>query len=187
MNAPHTPHHSPDRFRSYLQVLARMQLDQRLQPKLDASDIVQQTLLQAHQGLANFRGQHAAQMAAWLRQILARNIAHAARDYRRDRRNINRERSLQQALDDSSQRLAAWLVAAEPAPSQAARRNEQLLQLCDAVESLPEAQREAVRLHYLEGRKLAEIAARLDRSESAIGGLLKRGLRALRTEIGYAD
>ena len=58
-----------DRFRSYLLLLA--QLDRQFQGKLDASDVVQQTLLEAHQGLAQFRGQDAGQKAAWLRQILA--------------------------------------------------------------------------------------------------------------------
>jgi hypothetical protein len=79
-------------YRDYLCLLARLQLDPRLRPRLDASDVVQQTLLQAHQALPGFRGQTAAELAAWLRQILSRNLAHAARDHARDRRDIGRER-----------------------------------------------------------------------------------------------
>ena len=76
----------PDRFRSYLRVLAKMQLDERLRSKLDPSDVVQQTLLQAHRALDDFRGGTDAEMAAWLRQILARNLAHSVRDFGRDKR-----------------------------------------------------------------------------------------------------
>ena len=66
-----------DHFRTYLNLMARMQLDRRLQRKLDSSDIVQQTMLQAHRAQNNFRGSSDKQMAAWLRQILARNVYHA--------------------------------------------------------------------------------------------------------------
>ena len=171
---------TPDQFRSYLRLLARMQLDERLRRKMDPSDIVQQTLLQAHRALGDFRGSTDAEMAAWLRQILARNLAHAVRDFGRDKRNINRERSLEQAVNASSARLEAWLAAEQSSPSQKAQRNEHVLQLCEALEQLPDAQREAVELHYWHGCTLAEIADQMDRTPAAIAGLLKRGLRKLR-------
>ncbi len=170
----------PERFRGYLRVLARMQLDDRLRSKLDPSDIVQQTLLQAHRGLGEFRGRSDAEMAAWLRQILARNLSHAVRDFGRDKRNVARERSLRAAVDASSARLEAWLVADQSSPSHQAMRNEQLFVLCEALEQLPPAQREAVQLHYWQGCTLAEIAQRLDRTPAAAAGLLKRGMRKLR-------
>jgi RNA polymerase sigma-70 factor (ECF subfamily) len=171
---------TPDQFRSYLRLLARMQLDERLHRKMDPSDIVQQTLLQAHRALGDFRGSTDAEMAAWLRQILARNLAHAVRDFGRDKRNINRERSLEEAVNASSARLEGWLAAEQSSPSQKAQRNEHVLQLCEALEQLPDAQREAVELHYWHGCTLAEIADQMDRTPAAIAGLLKRGLRKLR-------
>jgi RNA polymerase sigma-70 factor (ECF subfamily) len=174
----------PDRYRSYLRLLARSQLDDRLRSKLDASDIVQQTLLQAHRGLADFRGTTDAEMAAWLRQILAHNLAHAVRDFGRDKRDIGRERSLQAAVDASSARLESWLAAEQSSPSQRAQRNEQVLRLCDALEQLPGSQRDAVRLHYWEGCTLVEIGARLDKTPAAVAGLLKRGMRKLRELMG---
>ena len=170
----------PDRFRSYLRLLAKMQLDERLHRKMDPSDVVQQTLLQAHRALGDFRGSTDAEMAAWLRQILARNLAHAVRDFGRDKRNINRERSLEEAVNASSVRLEAWLAAEQSSPSQKAQRNEQLLQLCEALDQLPESQREAVQLHYWQDCALAEIAEQMDRTPAAVAGLLKRGLRKLR-------
>ncbi len=77
-----------ERFRPYLRLLARLHLDPRYQAKLDASDLVQQTFLQAHRALTGFRGQTDAELAAWLRQILARNMAHLARDHRRAKRDV---------------------------------------------------------------------------------------------------
>ncbi len=169
-----------DRFRAYLRLLASTHMSKRLQSKMDPSDVVQQTLLQAHRSMADFRGQTDAQMAAWLRQILARNLAHAQRDFGRDKRDVTRERSLQQLFDASSARLDAWVAAELPSPSQKVQRSEELLCLCEALEQLPETQREAVCLHYFEHLKLADVANRMGRSTTAVAGLLKRGLRKLR-------
>ena len=83
-----------DPFRSYLLLLARIRLGRNLQGKLDPSDIVQQTMIEAHQALESFRGDSPASRAAWLRQILARNIANAIRDLTREKRDVTRERSL---------------------------------------------------------------------------------------------
>src|SRR4029077_9886139 len=94
-----------ERFRDYLGLLARLQLDPRWQAKLDPSDIVQQTLLQAYQARGQFRGQSVAERAAWLRQILARVLANAVRDLSRAKRDAGRERSLEAALSQSSSRL----------------------------------------------------------------------------------
>src|SRR5437868_1228086 len=76
-----------ERFRAYLHLLARLHLDPRLQGKLDASDLVQQTMLQAYQALGQYRGQSSPELAAWLRQILARNLAMAMRDFARAKRD----------------------------------------------------------------------------------------------------
>ena len=174
-----------DRFRSYLNLLARMQLDRRLQSKLDPSDIVQQTMLQAHRARSPFRGQTQAELAAWLRQILARNLAHAGRDFRRDKRDVRRERSIEAAIDASSVRLERWLASDESTPSQKAQRSEQLLRLTDAIAELPEAQQQAIILHYWQGHSLADIANRLDRTIPSIAGLLHRGLKKLRSALDH--
>ena len=177
----------PERFRSYLAALARINLDPRLQSKLDPSDVVQQTLLHAHRALRDFRGSTDAEMAAWLRQILARNLAHAARDFQRGKRNIARERALAEAVDQSSARLENWLAAEQSSPSQRASRNEQLLQVCSALEKLPDDQRQAVELHYWQGCTCAEVAERMERTPAAVAGLLKRGLKQLRVLTGDAS
>jgi len=174
---------SPDgllRFRPYLLMLARAELDEGLQAKFDASDIVQQTLLEAHQSLAYFRGRSDPEMAAWLRQILARNMADELRKFRRQKRNVQLEASLAAALDESSMRLERWLADDGDSPSVCAMANEQLVSLADALMKLPEDQRRAVQLHHLHGLTSAQVARRMERTEVAVAGLLRRGLKRLR-------
>jgi RNA polymerase sigma-70 factor (ECF subfamily) len=169
-----------ERFRAYLLLLARLRLDPRLRGKLDPSDVVQQTMVQALQALDRFRGCGEAALAAWLRQILANQLANAVRDLGRAKRDVGRERSLEAALDASSARLAAWLAAEQSSPSQRADRNEQLLRLAEALEALPEAQREALTLHHLHDWTLEDVGRHLGRSPAAVAGLIKRGLKQLR-------
>src|SRR5438445_607262 len=118
-----------EQFREYLRLLARLQMPAQLQGKLDPSDLVQLTLLKAHQADADFRGTTRAERAAWLRQILARTMANAVRDHARAKRDARLERSLEAALHESSTRLEAWLVAAGDSPSGEAQRNEQVGEL----------------------------------------------------------
>lgn len=99
-----------ERFRDYLRLLARLQLDPRLRGKVDPSDLVQQTLLEAYQARDQFRGKTPEQRAAWLRQILANTLASIVRDFGRARRDAALKRSLETSLADSSARLEAWLV-----------------------------------------------------------------------------
>jgi RNA polymerase sigma-70 factor (ECF subfamily) len=167
-------------FRAYLRLLARLHLAPQLRSKLDPSDVVQQSLLQAYQALDQFRGRSEAEWAAWLRQILARNLAQAVRDFGRAKRDLAREQSLQAAMDASSARLEAWLAAEQSSPSQQAEQGEQTLRLAAALEQLPEAQREALELQHWQGLSLAEIGEYLGRSPEAVAGLIKRGLKQLR-------
>src|SRR5207253_5004214 len=98
-------------------------------------------------------------------------------------RDVARERSLEAALDASSARLQSWLAAEQSSPSQQAERHEQAVRLANALATLPEAQREALVLQHWHGWSLAQIASHLGRSESAVAGLLKRGLKQLRQQL----
>jgi RNA polymerase sigma-70 factor (ECF subfamily) len=173
-----------EQFRSYLHLLATMQLDRRLRGKVDASDVVQQTMLQAFRAREQFRGNTDGERAAWLRQILARNLAHATRDFSRDKRDIHREKSLQASLNASSVRLERWLASQDSSPDQRVERNEQLNEVAERIDTLPEAQREALVMHYLQGMALPEIAARMGRTRSSVAGLLRRALSSLRDTLG---
>lgn len=178
---------SLNRYRSYLHFLARVQLGPRLRQKCDESDLVQQTLLQAHQARDQFRGSTPEEFAAWLRKILARNLMHAIRDFHRAKRDVSRERSLEAALSESSTRLEGWLASEDSSPRERADRNERLLRMAEAVEELPAAQREAVVLHYWQGCSPREIAEHLDRTPAAVAGLLHRGVTRLRELLKGLD
>lgn len=169
-----------ERFREFLLLLARMQLDERHQAKFDPSDVVQQTLLDAHEQRERFRGVTSRELAAWLRQILKHNLLDAFRALGRRKRDVARERSLEAIIEDSFSWVEQWLEAVQPSPSEAAANEEQLVLLADALSRLPEAQRESIVLHHLKGWPLADIAGHLGRSEVAVAGLLHRGLKKLR-------
>jgi RNA polymerase sigma-70 factor (ECF subfamily) len=176
-----------ERFRDYLRVLARMQLDARLRGKLDPSDLVQQALLKAHQAAGQFRGHTEAEQTAWLRQILARTMANAVRDLGRAKRDIALERSLEAGLQDSSARLEAWLIAEQSSPSEQAERNEQLFHVVQNLAALPELQREALLLRHCQGWPLERISEHLGRSRAAVASLLRRGLKQLREHLQERD
>lgn len=172
-----------ERFRSYLLLLARVRLDPMVRAKVGESDVVQQTLLEAHRDRAAFRGTTVEEQAAWLRQILARNLANVVRDLRRGKRDVAREQGMQAALDESASRLDAWLVAEQSSPSQQVERQERAVRLAEALATLPENQREAIVLRHWQGCALAEIAERLGCTTAAVTGLLHRGLRKLREQL----
>src|SRR5262249_22558283 len=154
-----------------------LQLDPRLRGKLDPSDVVQQALLRAHEKRDQFRGSTDAEQAAWLRAILVTTLAEALRAFGRQQRDVALERSLEAAVEDSSARLEGWLAAEQSSPSQKAMRQEQLLRLAEALARLPEEQRTALELRYLQGCSVTAVSRRMDRSEPSVAGLLRRGLQ----------
>jgi RNA polymerase sigma-70 factor (ECF subfamily) len=166
-------------YRSYLLLLARMQLDLGPRNRINPSDIVQQTLLEGHAKAAQFHGDELA-LAAWLRQALVNNLRDAWRASRRDKRDHRREQALPEAIEQSSACLEGMLAASSSSPSQRAVRNEDLLRLADALTRLPGAQREAIVLHHLQGCSLSEAARSLGKTDASVAGLLHRGLRKLR-------
>jgi RNA polymerase sigma-70 factor (ECF subfamily) len=172
-----------ERARRYLAVVARLRLGNDFRGKLDPSSVVQKTLLEAHQKGHQFRGGSEAEYLAWLRRALENNLADAIRADGRAKRDVARERSLDAAADDSSIRGQGWLAADHTSPSRRAEKNEELDQLADALADLPEDQREAVMLHHLQRATLAELAQHMGRSESAVAGLLHRGLTTLREKL----
>jgi len=171
-------------FRDYLIVLARTRIGSPYHAHLDASDIVQETLLEAHRKSDQFRGTEAASMAAWLRQMLAFNLTDRIRALHRQKRDTSREIAIDAiSLEESSLRLQELVASQQSSPSLQMRRLETLLEIASALEQLPETQREAVRMRYIEGLPLSEISQRLDRTTTAVAGLLKRGLENLRGQF----
>jgi RNA polymerase sigma-70 factor (ECF subfamily) len=172
-------------YRRYLKVLARVQIGQRLQGKVDASDLVQETFLEAHQNFARFRGSSEPELVRWLRQILAANLADLFRRYLGTQgRDVRLEREIEAAFDRSSVMLDRGLVAGGSSPSQQAARREQAVLLADALEQLPENYREVLVLRHLEGLTFPEVAKRMERSQDSVEKLWMRGLARLRQIMG---
>jgi RNA polymerase sigma-70 factor (ECF subfamily) len=170
-------------YRNFLRLIARLRLDPRLRGKLDPSDVVQQTLLRAHESIGQFRGQGEAELAAWLRQILAATMVDEVRRYGRGKRDVGAERMLLASLDESSVCLEAWLTCDQTSPSQQAIRHEQLLLLSEALDAMSGDQRQAVELHHLKGYSLADVGRQMGRSKASVAGLLRRGLKELRCRL----
>jgi RNA polymerase sigma-70 factor (ECF subfamily) len=169
-----------ERYRDYLRLLARLQMDRRLQGKVDPSDLVQDTLLRAYEHWDQHRGQTGAELEAWLRQILARQLIDAVRRFTAGARDVAREASLEAALRESSARLERFLAAEQSTPHEDLERQERLRQLAQALGRLPEDQRTAVELQHLQGCSVEVIAQQMGRTKSAVGGLLRRGMKRLR-------
>ena len=163
-------------YRAYLRLLARLQLDPKVQGKLDPSDLVQETLLRAHAKRDQFQGRTDAELAAWLRRILANLLTDAMRRHGLAGRNLAPERS----LEESATRLEAFLSSSADSPLERTVRQEELLQLSEALDQLPDDQRVAVELKHLQGWTVEAIAQQMKRSKTAVGGLLRRGLKKLR-------
>jgi RNA polymerase sigma-70 factor (ECF subfamily) len=172
-------------YRRYLALLARVQIGQRLQGKVDASDIVQETFLEAHRNFPRFRGASEAEFVGWLRQILAGNLADLLRRYLGAQgRDVRLEREIADAFDRSSVLLDRGLVAQQSSPSQQAVRREQAVLLADALEQLPDDYRDVLVLRHLEGLTFPEVAQRMGRSLDSVEKLWMRGLVRLRQAMG---
>jgi len=174
-------------YTRYLTLLARVQIGRRLQGKVDPSDVVQETFLEAHRQITNFRGNSEGELVAWLRRILAGQIALTLRRFLGTKgRDLKLERELAAQLDQSSEILDGGLVASNSTPSQHASRREQALLLADALDRLPEDYREVIILRHLEGLSFAEVSQRMERSEDSVQKLWVRALANLRRSLGGA-
>ena len=165
---------APERYRAYLRLLAGQQLPKRVHRLQGASDMAHETILKAHKKREQFRGATEAEYRGWLRRILANTIADAA---------AVKEPDVLQALEQSSAHLENWVVAADTSPAEQLERAEQLLRLAEALLQLPEDERTALEMRYLQDPRcsLPEIAKALDRpTAKAVAGLLARGLEKLR-------
>src|SRR5438105_13384005 len=125
----HDPGKELERFREYLTLLARLQLDPRLRGKVDLSGVIQQTLLEGHCAGGRWESLGEAEKAAWLRRALRHNLIDEVRKLSAGSRQADLEQSMEAALEESSGRLEAWLVSDLSSPSGRGQQNEQLLEL----------------------------------------------------------
>lgn len=172
-----------EKYRNYLKLLADLQLSPRLRVKEGASDIVQQTMLDAHRDLGDFRGKSEEELKAWLRMILTNVVLTLARRYGTLKRATGREVSPQDQLEKSSALLHHHLVADQTSPSMKLMKQERFEQLAEALLLLLDDERSAVILKHYHNWSVAEIAQHLSRTLDAVAGLLRRGLKKLREHL----
>lgn len=160
-------------------MLARAWLPPMVQSRCGASDLVQQTLLDAHQGLPEFRGHTETQFRGWLRQILANHLNRTIRRELAGVRDVRRGISLTQALGESSIFLEKVLSTDLTPPADCAAREEQLLWLASALARLDERHRAVVELRFFHDLKLTEISDHLGHTQGEVVGILRTALAQL--------
>jgi len=170
-------------YRNYLALLARTQIDLNVQGRLDASDLVQETFLDACRDFGRFRGSSEGEWVAWLRKVLICNLARVVQhQVLAQKRTTRREVSLEQhlaALDRSAERFEA-LVGRHSSPSGPAQRRECAALVADQLARLSADHREVIVLRNLEGLPFPEVARRMDRSPGAVRILWVRAVDQLR-------
>jgi len=173
--------------RNYLRLVARARVQDWLQAKEDASDLVQQTLLEAHRDFERFRGTTPAEWLAWLRQSLEHNAADCVRRYQgTDKRKAGKEVPLVPA--DS----AASLPGVDPAdqgqtPSQLLLAKERELLVSEAITRLSPDHQEVIVLRNLQRLPFEEVARRMNRSRPAVQMLWMRAVRALQDRLNNSS
>jgi len=178
-------------YRNYLVVLASMQIEKKLQPRVSPSDVVQETMLRAHKNFGQFRGTTEPELLAWLRQILVNNLAKFVEQHMlAARRDVRREVSIGKigaALEHSTIQLAALVPGAEKSPSMAVQQREEAVVLAERLAQLPQDYREVLVLRNLQGMAFEEVAQRIDRSVGATRMLWLRAIEKLRSVYRKED
>jgi RNA polymerase sigma-70 factor (ECF subfamily) len=171
--------------RAYLLAVANEQLKPDIQAKVGASDLVQDTFLEAQRDFSMFRGRSEAELLAWLRQILLHNLANVSRQYREtDKRQIHREVPLSEV---PAVELLQALAGGDSTPSAHAVRRERDQSLEQAMARLPERLRHVLQWRTYERCSFEEIGRRLGRSAGAARKQWARAVERLQQILGPAD
>jgi RNA polymerase sigma-70 factor (ECF subfamily) len=171
-----------EHFRSYLLAIANRQLDPVLRVKGGASDIVQETFLEAQRDFGQFAGTTAAELRAWLLRLMTNNLANFARSYRStSKRDLDREVGLPGATVFGP--TGGGLAGDTPTPSVEAMSQEMESAVERAIQRLPEDQRQVILLRNREDRPFDEIAVLMGRSENAVRKLWFRAVERLQQEL----
>lgn len=176
-----------DLYRGYLGLLARMEVGPKLQRKVDPSDLVQETLLDAHRQFPRFEGTTEAQFLAWLRRILAGKAANTVRHYLGTQgRNIQQELEgqLSESFDRMSGHLSQLAVATSGSPSQHVLKREQSVMIADALQELSDDYRQVIVLRHWDELTFPEIAERMNRTVDSVEKLWLRAVSKLRQTVG---
>lgn len=164
--------------RDRLKGMVRLRLSPQLQRRVDESDIVQESLIDAGRKLKAYAARPRMPFYLWIRNLTALKLLEAHRRHlATDKRDVSRENSLPQA---SSILLADQLSASLTSPSQAAIKNEARLQLQRSLEAMDDIDREVLVLRHFEQLSTSETAQILGISKSTAGSRYLRALDRLR-------
>lgn len=164
-----------EQYRHYLRLLAQSQVGRSLRVRLDPSDLVQETLLEAQRDFSQFAGSGEGELTAWLRRILVRNLADQLKHHQCQKRDFQREQPLGALVEQAHAALAASLST----PSAQVSRREQAVVLVQAMAQLPADYREVIVQRHLEGESFDVIAAKMGRTSGAVRMLWMRALERL--------
>jgi RNA polymerase sigma-70 factor, ECF subfamily len=169
--------------RHYLLHIAREELDSVLQAKASASDLVQETFLEAQRDFPRFQGRTEAELLAWLRQALLHNLANLARHYRATaKRQVQREVQLAPGSNGASE-----LADAGPTPSARLQASERQQQVERALARLPADYREVILLRNQVRHSFEEVGRLMHRSADAARRLWSRAIERLQAELEEVD
>ncbi len=171
---------SMEQYREYLRLLGRMQVEPRLDAKVDVSGVVQVTLLEAYQERNSWEPLSDDGRLAWLRRVFAHNLLDEIRRFRAQARDIDREQSFQQDVEVSASLLEHLLVDPRSSPSRKAMRSEEAMRLMKALACLSPTQRQAIEMHHLKGMPLALVGERMQKDKGAVAALVYRSTKRLR-------
>jgi RNA polymerase sigma-70 factor (ECF subfamily) len=169
-------------YQTYLLLIARQELAPDLQAKGGASDLVQDTFIEAFRDFPHFQGNTAEELRGWLRRMLLNNLTNFTRRYRG---TAKRQTAAEVALGEgpSSANWAEELIADTSTPSEKAIAQEQAQAVQRALERLPADYRQVLLLRYQEGRSFEDIGRLMDRSPNAAEKLWARAVTRLHLEL----
>lgn len=173
--------------RQYLLLVASAEIEPALSAKLAASDLVQETFLEAQQDFPRFQGASDAELLAWLRRILLHNVCDAARRYRDcDKRAIRREVPLAPPVRGPRPGASSPLATTQT-PSWLAMQRESVDRLIESLEKLPDDSRQVIILRNLETLSFHEIGHTMNRSPDAVRKLWGRAIQRLEVLLHVTD
>jgi len=170
-----------DECRNYLLLIANRELGEAIQSKVGASDLVQETFVEAQNIFARFEGKSRQELCLWLARILEFKLAQATRKFASThKRDVRRERSLETLTQDE------WLSVSADSAAETTCLSEKLAKfaaLQAALQRLPPEHRLAIEMRSFEKRPFAELAVKLGRTTDAARRLWLRAVVRLRMEL----
>jgi len=177
-----------EKCRAYVGFMARSQMETWMNAKIDASDLIQQTMMDAHKGFDQFRGDSEGEWIGWLKKILQHNAVDFCRHYKgTEKRDANREISFAQSQSQSLFRGAAEPDAEVETPSEVIMRKENEILLADELSKLPEDYQEVIYLRNMQQLPFKEIADQMDRSQGAVQMLWLRAIKQLQEQMQHGE